>query len=146
MGRLLGLPDRHGAEDIPAAGAAPGTYEFNQLQNHTFSELAKAMRFVGVFTGIAGAVYGVIALFALMHGNALGAIIGIVEAVIGIVLGSYLIAAAANCRRVVETQGSDIPNLMAALDQLRRYFVLQMVLIIIALVLIGAGVLLFIVA
>lgn len=80
-----------------------------------------------------------------MQGGAVAALVSGIECVVGLVLGSYLVSAAANCRRIVETQGSDIPNLMAGLEQLRKYFALQMILIIIALCLLGAGILLTIV-
>ncbi len=143
MGKMLGLPDRHGVE--PHAGPTGGSYEFDQLQNHTFLDLAKAMKFVGVFTGIAGAIYGVVALFSVMHSHAIGTIVAAIQCVVYLVLGSYLVAAAANCRRIVDTQGQDIPNLMAGLDQLRRYFTLQMILIILALCALGAGMILFLV-
>ncbi|MBA2544269.1 MAG: hypothetical protein H0V17_31785, partial [Deltaproteobacteria bacterium] len=94
---------------------------------------------------IAGIAYGVAALYALKRGHGLGMIVGGVQCVLDIVLGLYLTAAAANLRRVVETQGLDIPHLMSGLDQLRRYFALQMVLIIIALCVMATGILLFVI-
>jgi len=134
---MLGLPDRQGAE--AEAGPTGGSYEFDQLQNHTFRDLAKAMKFVGVFTVIVGLVYGAVALLAIRSSHALGTVVMAVQCVVDIVLGGYLISAAANCMRIVDTTGQDIPNLMAGLDQLRRYFRLQMVLIIVALCALGAG-------
>lgn len=140
MGRMLGLPDKHGVENH--AGPSGGTYEFDQLQNHTFRDLAKAMKFVGVFTIIAGVAYAVFAIFAVRGGGVVAAVAAGVQAAVDLALGGYLLNAAANCMRIVDTQGQDIPNLMAGLEQLRKYFRLQMVLIIIALCLLGAGVML----
>jgi len=133
MGKLtLDLPDR---DSKPTAdGRTGGSYEFDPRQNDTIGELAQAMKFVGVFTIVAGIAYGVVAVFALRSGQVGGPIAAGIQCVIDIVLGLYLIAAAANFRRIVDTQGADMPNLMGALEQLRRYFTLQMVTIIIALV------------
>lgn len=136
MGRMLGLPER-GVADVPTETG--GAYEFSQLQNHTFSDLAKVMKFVGVFTGIAGAIYGLVAVLAVLKADLIGVVVAGIQSAIYLALGMYLVSAAAACRRIVETQGMDIPNLMSGLDQLRRYFALQRALIIIALIVLAIG-------
>ena len=135
MGKMtLGL-DPHPATRPQHVEGAAGSYEFTQLQEHTIASLAKAMRFVGIFMIIAGIVSGIGAVIAIVDGRFVTSIASAVGAVIDIVLGLYLTSSAGSFQSVVDTRGADIPNLMSALEQLRRFFNLQRILIIIGIVL-----------
>lgn len=135
MGKMtLGL-DPHPATRPQHVEGGAGSYEFTQLQEHTIANLAKAMRFVGIFMIIAGFVSGIGAMIATVDGRFVTSIASAVGAVIDIALGLYLTSSAGSFQSVVDTRGADIPNLMSALEQLRRFFNLQRVLIIIGIVL-----------
>jgi hypothetical protein len=127
-----------------AGSSAPPTmgargYEFGPGENQLLRGLAGAMRFVAVFQTIVGALLLVLAVFSLLWGH-FGEALGYgIESCLGLVLAGLLLGAAGRFRQVVETQGADIPHLMGALEQLRKFFNLQRVLLIIALVLLGVA-------
>ena len=117
-------------------------YEFSGSQNELIKNLADKMRFVAYFL-IAAGVLGVIGgLVSLRAGGFGGIINGVVYALIGVWTNS----AASAFRRIVETQGSDIENLMGALGELRKLYTLQYWLLIIALVFIALALVVGIVA
>ncbi|MFB2833889.1 DUF5362 family protein [Floridanema evergladense] len=107
-------------------------YEFSSSQNELIKNLADKMRFVAYFL-IAGGVLGVI-------GGLLNLRVGvgsIINGIVYILIGVWTNNAASAFRRIVETTGNDIENLMGALGELRKLYTLQYWLLIIALVFIA---------
>jgi hypothetical protein len=116
-------PDR----ERPATG--PAEYEFTPQQHEVFAGLASAMSFVGICIIIL-AVLSFVSGFA---GNPGGFIAGGIY----LLLGIWTMSAANSFRRIVDTKGQDITNLMAAIESLRSLYNLQRILILIGLVIMG---------
>jgi hypothetical protein len=99
-------------------------YEFDDAQNATFSRLAGTMTFVAVAMLLLSAVVGVAAIAlarSTLTGSAILAPLGIAVAV----MGAQQFAAARRFRRIVETRGNDISNLIAALNEMAAAYVVQ---------------------
>jgi hypothetical protein len=118
---------------VAANAGQSGTYEFSREQDDTFRKLAGAMKFVGVmfilFGGF-GSIIGTIELIAKGHGGN-----GIVSGLLYMVLGVFTLQGGGAFGAIAATQGNDIPNLMRAVDQLRRFYGTLRVLLILAMVL-----------
>jgi len=95
-------------------------YEFDSSQNTLIGQLADRMKFVSVFF-IIGAVLTIVSgLLGLEAG--IGAIItGVGDFLIGI----WTYQASTAFKRIVDTEGRDIENLMGALGELRKLYTLQ---------------------
>jgi len=111
-------------------------YEFNQKQNELLQDLAKKMNFVAILAivgGILGILAGVIVLFTA-SANAFGTLI---QGIFLLLIGIWTRNAAIAFKRVVNTTGRDVENLMAALKELRKLYTLQYWLAIVILVLLA---------
>jgi hypothetical protein len=137
--------------------SSSGQYEFNTAENELFAALAAKMRFVGLVLGVLGAIYlilGALLIFMALSGQApiattqppaggtattgrlgvehsIGYIIG---GIIYLAMGGWTRNGAAAFRRIVDTEGSDIPHLMEAATNLRKVYTLQFWLILIGLI------------
>jgi hypothetical protein len=107
-----------------------GTYEFNESQNQLILDLSKKMLFVSYFL-IAGGILGVLGGLIIVLKGGFGEL---VQGVILLITGIWTINAAKAFQLIVDTQGSDIENLMGALGQLRKLYTLQYWLFLIALI------------
>jgi hypothetical protein len=96
------------------------SYEFDQRQNALFASLASAMSFVGVAMAIPGVLLGAAAL--IFKWTSLGIGVSGVLALLLVAMGLLQYRAAGHFRRIVRTQGGDVDNLMAALDELRAVY------------------------
>ena len=96
-------------------------YEFDTRQNELVGTLAKRMRWVAYFLLVAGALVGVAGMGTLAEGG----ILGIIQAGFMIIIGVWTKRAAAAFDGIVQTEGSDIANLMVALGELRKLYTLQ---------------------
>ncbi len=96
-------------------------YEFDAQQNDLVGELAKRMLWVAYFLLAAGALVGVAGMGTLSEGG----IVGIIQAGFMIIIGVWTKKAAAAFDGIVQTEGSDIANLMVALGELRKLYTLQ---------------------
>ncbi|MFB2880417.1 hypothetical protein [Floridanema aerugineum] len=108
-------------------------YEFSSSQNELIKNLADKMRFVAAFLigiGALGIIGGLLSLRTGGVGN-------IINGVVYILTGIWTNSASSAFRRIVETSGSDIENLMGALGELRKLYTLQYWLLIIALIFIA---------
>jgi hypothetical protein len=105
-------------------------YEFDSGQNALIGLLAKRMKWVAwfmfAFAGIAG-IAGVMTLNA-------GGASAIVQAVLMLIIAVWTRRAAIAFEMIVQTEGSDITNLMGALGELKKLYTLQYWVIIIAIV------------
>jgi hypothetical protein len=121
----------------PNQGASQGEYEFNDAENHAIGDLASKMRFVGLMGIIFGVLLVLGGLAACAGGSkTAGSGVGnFLQGIFAILVGVWTRSAAGGFQRIVDTQGNDIFNLMAALGELRRIYGLQRILLIIVLVL-----------
>lgn len=126
-------------------------YEFSGSQNELIGDLAKKMSFVGILM-IAGAVLsliaGIITLFAGFTGASQGSfdLSSIIQGVLLLLIGIWTRNAAQSFKRVVNTTGADIENLVGALGELRKLYTLQYWLTIIALIFLALALILALVA
>ncbi len=105
-------------------------YEFNQSQNELILDLSNKMQFVGYFSaggGVLGIILGLLDLNPLI----------IIQAVTAGVIGWWTLKASSSFLMIVQTEGNDIVNLMGALGELRKLYLLQYWLLIIGLVFIA---------
>ena len=83
---------------------APGAFEFSESQNKVFGKTSVWITALAGFTFL----------------NAVGQLVAkdpsIFTAICYFVIGFLLLSAASSFRKIVTTQGSDVPNLMAALN------------------------------
>ncbi len=101
-------------------------YEFTEAENRVLLPLSRKMTFVAVVLMITAAVHAVTGILASNWGVLL-------EAGVYVLIGIWTKKAANAFRRIVDTQGNDIPNLMTAMGQLNNLFTLiQWLLVILA--------------
>ncbi len=108
-------------------------YEFNNTQNQLIRELSNKMRFVSYFLiglGVLLVVAGIVGLRAGGFGS-------IIQGIIQIIIGIWTGKAASSFQLIVNTQGNDMANLIGALGELRKLYVLQYWLLILGLIFIG---------
>lgn len=110
-------------------------YEFNQSQNELIADLANKMRFVAYFSIITG-IITIISGFASIRVGSINPIL-IIQGIVPLLVGFWTIKASSFFKSIVETQGSDIVNLMGALSELRNLYGLQYWLLIISLIFIA---------
>lgn len=115
----------------PNVDEVSAPYEFNASQNDAFGDLAMKMRFVGMMGIAAGVLVGIGGIAGLVTGKGAMGWGSLVQATLSLLVGAWTRSAAAGFQRVVDTQGSDIKNLMIAIDELRRIYGLQKLLFIV---------------
>ena len=91
--------------------------EFDDAQNATFTRLAGAMTFVAVAMLVVSAIVGAAAVL-LVRSTLAGSAILTPLAIAVAMMGAQSLAAAGRFRRIVTTSGSDVSNLMVALEEL----------------------------
>jgi len=104
-------------------------FEFDTSQNELFGDLARKMGFVGILLVALGALAVLGGVF-----SGLKSLSNIFVGILYILIGLWTKNASDSFRRIVDTQGSDITNLMAALGQLRKLYTLQYWAIIISII------------
>ena len=116
-------------------------YEFTSEQNELIADLARKMLGVGAFMFVASAL--------ALIGAASSASAARYDLAIALAFVTAFFAATAvwtvlagrSFRRIVETEGHDIPHTMAAFAQLRRFYTLHFWLFVVYLVLIVLAIL-----
>jgi hypothetical protein len=106
-------------------------YEFSPDQKGIISSLATSMTIVGVFSLIGGALLGLAGCLLSMGRG--GAPL-MIEGVVGLIVGVFTLTAAGAFRRIVQTPGDEIHDLMSALRALRKLYQLQVFLLCLVLV------------
>ena len=99
-------------------------YEFDAAQNATFARLAGAMAVSAVAMALVSLVVGTSAILVAQSALAVGAILAPLAIAVAAMAGQ-LYAASRRLQRVVATQGSDIHNLMVALDDMASAYSVQ---------------------
>ncbi len=100
----------------PTAG-----YEFGANENQLIADLGRKMRIVGLILMIIGVIMLIGGLLTITKGGYVMLFQGAVQLVIGL----WTRKAATSFEAIVATQGSDVPNLMLALAELRKLYALQ---------------------
>ena len=117
------------------------SYEFTAEQNQVIADLARKMLWVGIFTFLIGALALTGGLASAWGSRPDAAMVLILAAAFLLAVAAWTVAAARSFRRIVTTEGQDIPHTMAALTQLRRFYTLHFWLIVVYLVLIVLAIL-----
>jgi len=108
------------------------SYEFSDDHKESFRALAMSMTFLGVFTMLIGGLSAVFALGALYEGfTPNGVVIG-ATAVVQMLMASWLLSASRSLSAMMRTRGRDVQYVMEAIAQLRRYFGMTIVILMIA--------------
>jgi hypothetical protein len=105
---------------------SPPEIEFGPEQDQSFSKLAGSMRFVGIAYMILGGLGALGSLCSLAKDPVQGATAMITNVAL-LLQGFWANNAAQGFSNVVATSGNDITNLMAALAQLRKFYVVMIV-------------------
>ena len=109
-------------------------YEFTARQDDIIRALAGKMKFVGIFYVVASCFLGLAGLVAMFFTPLVG-VLYLVLLIPELLVGIWTINAAQSFKLVVETNGRDIPHLMAALTALRKLYSIMFWLLIAALML-----------
>ncbi len=117
------------------------SYEFTAEQNQLIADLARKMKGVGIFMAVIGAVALIGCLTSALRARPDLAVVSALAAAFLLAVAIWTLQAGREFRRIVDTQGSDIPHTMNALAQLRRFYTLHFWLIIVYLVLIVLAIL-----
>ncbi len=124
-----------------APAAAPASeYEFNDAQNRVFSDLGGAMAFVAVALVVLGAFSILVGGLAIAGGAGSDGVASLVQGVVLLLIGIWTRGAAGSVRQIVSSRGSDVANLMHAMEHLGRVYRLQRVLLLIAIVFLVLGI------
>jgi hypothetical protein len=115
------------------------SYEFNAEQSRLMGALANNMTWVGIFLIVTGVAGGLIGIRQLIHNHGSAPIL-LIDAVLFLAIGFWTRGAAVQFNQVAATTGTDIQHLMGALEELRRIYSLQKVLIVVALALLAVAV------
>ena len=106
--------------------AAGGEFEFDPAHEDKFRNLASSMKFVGIWFIIAGALGSLGGLLNMTKNVTLGAT-SLLSAGALLAQGIWALNSGEKFERIVKSSGNDIANLMDALVQLRKYYVVVIV-------------------
>ena len=126
-------PARAESKVSPAALSSSG-YEFDAQQNTQLTQLAAAMGVVGVGLLLLGLVCVIGAVLQLLVGSR-SFVAMLVQGLLLIPMGLWTRGAAVQFLRIVRTQGTDVPVLMEAVQQLTKTYTLQKWLVLLVLAL-----------
>jgi hypothetical protein len=123
------MSDGEGASAATAVKNTDG-YEFSETENVVLARVARSMSGAAITLLIAAGVTLLDGVMLFMHPaddrQALGAIVFLVFAVAQSALAGFAAMRLSGARRgvqaVVDTKGNDIPNMMAAVEDLRKLF------------------------
>ncbi len=109
----------------------PEGFEFSDVQKESFRALSLSMSFLGIFVMLIGGLSAVFALGALYEGFAVNGVVIGAYAVVLMLMASWLLGGGRSLSAMMRTKGRDIDYLMEAVAQLRRYFGLTLILLMI---------------
>lgn len=127
--------------DAPPPSREPEpSFEFSDVHKESFRALAMSMSFLGVFVMLLGGLSSVFALGSLYEGFAVNGVAIGAYAVVMMLMASWLMSGGRSLSAMMRTRGRDIDYLMEAVAQLRRYFGLTLVLLMIGMMTVIAAV------
>jgi len=109
----------------------PEGFEFSDVQKESFRALSMSMSFLGIFVMLLGGLSAVFALGALYEGFAVNGVVIGALAVVLMLMASWLLGGGRSLSAMMRTKGRDVDYLMEAIAQLRRYFGLTLILLMI---------------
>ena len=110
-------------------------YEFTGGQNAVIEDLARKMHGVGIFMLVLG-VLSLVGFAAGFLGPEAPSLAWIAIAVYLLLIGLWTVRSGREFRQVAATEGEDIPHLMTALAELKKFYTLHFWLFVVYLVLI----------
>ncbi len=141
--------------DRQAGRALPLEYEFTEEENQVVTDLTSKMAFVGLASAIIGVLLIIIGGLEFMgwassRRSTAAELVSVaatgLQGIVLLLVGVWTRSASEAFKRIVDTEGNDIGNLMFALGHLRRIYGLQRAVLIVALALLAVGVLVIIAA
>jgi hypothetical protein len=112
-----------------ASDPKPEPFEFSDVQKESFRALSTSMSVLGVFLMLLGGLSAVFALGALYEGFAVNGVVIGVYAVVLMLMASWLLGGGRSLSAMMRTRGRDVDYLMETVGQLRRYFGLTLILL-----------------
>ncbi|MFO0612998.1 MAG: hypothetical protein U0414_10440 [Polyangiaceae bacterium] len=108
--------------------ALEASYEFTSAENARIQSAATWSRLAGIIEILVGMVFVVIGLLGIPNAPLVSVLLWI-AATIYIVVGASLAGAASAFTRVVDSEGDDIANMLAALAKLKAAFKVQVIVV-----------------
>jgi hypothetical protein len=106
-------------------------YEFSDVHKESFRALAMSMSSLGIFSMLIGGLFAVFALGALYEGFVPNGVVIGAGSVVQMLMASWLLSAGRSLSAMMRTKGRDVQCVMDAVLQLRRYFGMTLVLLMI---------------
>lgn len=123
------MPDATRPSESPRA--PDEGFEFSDVHKESFRALAMSMSFLGVFVMLMGGLSCVFALGSLYEGLAVNGVVIGAYAVVLMLMASWLMSGGRSLSAMMRTRGRDVDYLMEAVAQLRRYFGMTLVVLMI---------------
>jgi hypothetical protein len=105
-----------------AGASAFGSYEFNAHENAILTKCAGRAKFAGIVSIVVGALSMMSSCGAFARPDML---MNLPSGIVGIVVGVMLLGVAGSLQSVTQTQGNDIPHLMAGLEKISAAWLTQ---------------------
>jgi hypothetical protein len=129
--------------DAPRLPPVPEPFEFSEAHKDSFRALAASVSFVGACTLMFAGLSAVFALGEFYMGFVPNGVGTALAAALYGVMAWWMVSAGRSLSAMVRTRGQDVERLMEAVVQLRRLFGLaRVVIIVLAMIVSGAGALL----
>lgn len=107
------------------------SHKFSRAEQDIIYELASKMKYVGIFNLISVGILGLMGLIMLFVKPLIG-VIYLLCVIPGVFMGIWTMDASNSFKMMIDIEGTEIIDLMSALDSLRKLYNLQFWMIIIA--------------
>lgn len=107
------------------------SHKFSRAEQDIIYELASKMKYVGIFNLISVGILGLIGLIMLFVKPIIG-VIYLLCVIPGVFMGIWTMDASNSFKMMIDIEGTEIIDLMSALDSLRKLYNLQFWMIVIA--------------
>lgn len=107
------------------------SHKFSRAEQDIIYELASKMKYVGIFNLISVGILGLMGLIMLFVKPLIG-VIYLLCVIPGVFMGIWTMDASNSFKMMIDIEGTEIIDLMSALDSLRKLYNLQFWMIVIA--------------
>lgn len=107
------------------------SHKFSRAEQDIIYELASKMKYVGIFNLISVGILGLMGLIMLFVKPIIG-VIYLLCVIPGVFMGIWTMDASNSFKMMIDIEGTEIIDLMSALDSLRKLYNLQFWMIVIA--------------
>ncbi len=111
---------------------AATSFEFSTEHNATIGAAGSRARLWGILSIVFGFVQVLAGLTMLGKGGGLMAIGQLAGGPVSLAIGVTILGVASAFKQVVETKGSDVPHMMAALQKLTTAYTIQIVVLVVS--------------